>query len=104
MYSEETRYAPGPRFGGQPARDLPVQESVGCGCGGGNGATLLPLDLTDVKLGDLPIAMAYVPPQKWRDIFEPDAALREGTLFKELALPFTAGQGSGCGCKGGSHG
>lgn len=104
MYSEETRYAPGTRFGGQQARDLPVQGSVGCGCGGENGAALLPPDLTDVKLGDLPIAMAYVPPQKWQNIFDVDAALREGTLFKELALPFTGGQSSGCGCKGGSHG
>lgn len=103
MYSEETRYAQGPRIGGTPARDLPVQESVGCGNAAGGGAALLPSDLGGVKLGDLPIAMAYVPPQKWCDIFEPDAALREGTQFRELALPFTGGR-SGCGCKGGSRG
>lgn len=37
-----------------------------------------------------PIAMAYVPWQKWRMLYEPKEALKRGTLFKELDLPFEA--------------
>lgn len=100
MYSEKTRYAPASGYG-----DLPPRETERCGCtGGGNGgAVLLPADMSEARLGDLPIAMAYVPPQKWREVLEPDAALREGTQFRELALHFTGSRpenGRGGGCRG----
>lgn len=36
-----------------------------------------------------PIAMAYVPWQSFKDIYEPAKALMKGTIFKELDLPFT---------------
>ena len=36
----------------------------------------------------LPIAMAYVPWQKWKKIYSEDVALTRGTLFPELDLPF----------------
>ncbi len=36
----------------------------------------------------LPLAMAYVPRQKWRNAYSPDEALARGTLFAELDLPF----------------
>lgn len=39
---------------------------------------------------DMPIAMAYVPWQQWRKIYEPKDALKRGTIFKELDLPFEA--------------
>lgn len=45
-----------------------------------------PID--DMK--DMPIAMAYVPWQQWRMIYEPKEALKRGTIFKELDLPFEA--------------
>lgn len=35
-----------------------------------------------------PTVMAYVPWQQWGDLYDPDCALREGTLFKELNLIF----------------
>lgn len=38
---------------------------------------------------DMPIAMAYVPWQMWRDLYPPDEAFHCGTIFKELNLPFT---------------
>ena len=41
--------------------------------------------LADVRL---PIAMAYVPWQKWRDVMKPHDAIRRGTIFEELSLPF----------------
>ena len=39
-------------------------------------------------LSKMPIAMAYVPFQQWRDIYNLDYALERGTIFKELDLPF----------------
>lgn len=41
------------------------------------------------NIEDMPIAMAYVPYQQWRNIYEPREALKRGTIFKELDLPFT---------------
>jgi hypothetical protein len=37
------------------------------------------------------VAMAYVPWQLLEDAYEPEVALRHGTLFPELYKPFTAG-------------
>lgn len=39
-------------------------------------------------LEDLPIAMAYVPWQKWRNLCKPCNALRMGTIFEDLYKPF----------------
>lgn len=39
-------------------------------------------------LEDLPIAMAYVPWQKWRNVCKPNNALRMGTIFEDLYKPF----------------
>lgn len=36
----------------------------------------------------LPLAMAYVPRQKWRNAYSPEEALSRGTMFAELDLPF----------------
>ena len=36
----------------------------------------------------MPLAMAYVPMQKWRNIYEADVGLDRGTMFCELDLPF----------------
>ena len=44
----------------------------------------------DVKNVDsLPLAMAYVPWQKWQNIYKPENALYAGTIFQDLDLPFT---------------
>ena len=40
------------------------------------------------QLDNLPLAMAYVPMQKWRNIYEADVGLDRGTMFCELDLPF----------------
>ena len=39
-------------------------------------------------LSGLPLAMAYVPMQKWNETYEPAMALARGTLFPELDKPF----------------
>ena len=59
-----------------------------------------------MMINQKPIAMAYVPWQKFKDIYEPPKALMVGTIFKELDLPFTGKPmmpmhrkgGSNCGC------
>lgn len=37
------------------------------------------------------LAMAYVPVQQWQDLYEPEEALRRGTIFRQLDLPFEGG-------------
>lgn len=37
---------------------------------------------------NFPLAMAYVPMQGWSQTYEPSVALRQGTIFPELDMPF----------------
>ncbi|PHV69633.1 hypothetical protein CS063_14830 [Sporanaerobium hydrogeniformans] len=46
------------------------------------------------EIQELPIAMAYVPWQQWKDLYEPKEAFKRGTLFKQLDLPFYGGKGT----------
>ncbi len=58
-------------------------------------------DLPPAPINDKPhhhhepmvLAMSYVPVQKWQDLYEPEEALRNGTIFRELRLPFEGGMG-----------
>lgn len=43
------------------------------------------------------LAMAYLPYQKWDDLYEPAEALQNATLFRELNKPFLAGRRGGNG-------
>ena len=38
-----------------------------------------------------PLAMAYVPMQRWCHTYEPAVGLQRGTIFPELDLPFLGG-------------
>ena len=49
----------------------------------------------DVHWHDMPIAMAYVPKQKYGHIFDLSKGLEVGTIFPELCKPF-CGKGGGC--------
>ena len=40
----------------------------------------------------LPLAMAYVPWQKWRELYTPEVGLQRGTIFAELDKPFLGGE------------
>lgn len=40
---------------------------------------------------ELPLAIATVPMQKWRLTYAPEKALKAGTMFAELNLPFVGG-------------
>ena len=35
-----------------------------------------------------PLAMSYVPMQKFRNLYNPDVAYKVGTIFKELDFPW----------------
>ncbi len=41
----------------------------------------------------LPLAMAYMPIQKWEALYDNDVALSRGTLFQKLDLPFLGKKG-----------
>ena len=38
-----------------------------------------------------PLAMAYFAYQRFNDLYEPETALTEGTIFRKLDKPFEAG-------------
>ena len=48
--------------------------------------------LNSACIDSLPLAMAYVPMQKWKTIYNNDVALNRGTIFPELDLPFLGGR------------
>lgn len=39
------------------------------------------------------LAMAYVPSQRWQDLYEPEEGFPRGTIFRQLDLPFEGGAG-----------
>lgn len=45
------------------------------------------LQCGDATLSDKPLGYAYVPIQRWRMLYNPENALKAGTLFEELYLP-----------------
>ena len=44
-------------------------------------------------LSEYPLAMAYVPWQYFNTVYEPDCALKHGTIFPELNKPFLGKRG-----------
>lgn len=59
-------------------------------------------DLYDKCIDKLPLAMAYVPFQKWRKVLDASAGLAAGTIFQELIMPFY-GDKNMCGMRGDRH-
>ncbi len=47
----------------------------------------------DWSMEHFPLAMAYVPMQQFKRIYELEEALQYGTIFPELNKPFTGGKG-----------
>ena len=46
------------------------------------GAVMLP------EMQPMVLAMCYVPPQMWTDLYDPDVGLCRGTIFPALDKPF----------------
>jgi len=61
------------------------------GCCPNNNGTDMGLNFDNMKLGDLPLAMSYVPFQRWQSTYPLEKALQRGTIFPELDLPFKGG-------------
>lgn len=40
------------------------------------------------NMADMPLAMAYVPWQRWQNIYDAEKGFCRGTIFQELDLPF----------------
>ena len=76
----------------------------GCGCTGENGNGVIgnayPCGENGVEGRSL--AMVYASLQPWRNTYDPATALRRGTLFRELDLPFIGGEKTdrGGNCRG----
>ena len=52
-------------------------------------ATSCPVEISRKDaLYDMPLAMAYVPWQRWQNIYDAEKGLCNGTIFQELNLPF----------------
>lgn len=78
-------------YSGRPMNSRNISRNVDTDCG------CRPKPSSPVKcdpLQGMPLAMAYVPWQEWRNIYNQEKALQRGTIFEELDLPF---QGRG-GC------
>ena len=63
-------------------------DTASCGCRRQNSR-----DRASCSVDGCPLAMAYVPWQMWRDIYEPCKALETGTIFAELDKPFLGMRG-----------
>ena len=59
---------------------------MSCGCN--DGADAMPAVVHSWGLVDHPLAMVYSPLQEFCELYELDEALKCGTLFKQLDLPF----------------
>ncbi len=48
--------------------------------------------VSEDRLSGMPIAMGYVPWQKWKQTYSLEQGLTRGTIFPELDLPFVMGR------------
>ena len=73
-----------------------LRQRGGCSCDGMTGK-ICPTNKWGVK--DYPLASLYAPIQGFKSLYEPELALKHGTLFEELDLPFMGDsvyKGGGC--------
>ncbi len=90
---------------GNDTRQQRMESDDGCGCGNDTRQqrSRMPERCSDTResdevkacrcreedeLGGMPLAMAYVPWQKWCDIYEPQEGFARGTVFAQLDKPF----------------
>lgn len=51
------------------------------------------MNMSQENMDRMPVAMAYVPWQNFNKTYEPQKALKVGTIFPELDKPFTGRNG-----------
>ncbi len=88
-------------------RNMGSYQNPQCGCGVTpvvEAGTEKRCDKDDYEkcIDKLPLAMAYVPFQKWRKVHDASAGLAAGTIFQELHMPFY-GDRNMCGMRGDRH-
>ncbi len=66
-----------------------TRQSNNCRCT--NNVHMMPSARSNGGCAELPLAIATVPMQKWRALYEPCEALTVGTIFSELNLPYRMG-------------
>lgn len=74
---------PMPPFPGMPGRPMPPQGVSGFPSQGGQGGRFPEYT---------PPGMGYVPMQQWGQVYSPEQAFRQGTIFPELDYPFMMGR------------
>ncbi len=60
--------------------------------------TVYKMKKNDEIWSNMPVAMAYVPRQHYNQMFDLGKALKMGTIFPELCLPF-CGKRRNCSCR-----
>lgn len=82
-----------------PSQNYMRQNSCGCAVSGNQMQMRQQMVGKDGRsrdcLSEMPVAMAYVPWQEWRGIFDLEKGFCCGTIFEELHKPF---QGMGVRC------
>lgn len=83
MYMNDSARQPLPQAMAQvPPRNCRCNRNLRC-----------PKMMDDGRLFEYPIAMAYVPWQKFHNLYEPERALCRGTMFQDLDLEFLGKRG-----------
>ncbi|MBQ8185146.1 MAG: spore coat associated protein CotJA [Lachnospiraceae bacterium] len=59
-------------------------------------ASSCPMPYSTMDMDRFPVAMLYVPWQKWNQTYELDRGLKAGTIFPELDKPFRGIRKGGC--------
>ncbi|MDY3250844.1 MAG: spore coat associated protein CotJA [Candidatus Choladocola sp.] len=63
------------------------QHRRNCGCGPSGSGPVASV-YKHLEESGVPLAMGYVPFQRWDGLFSPERGLRFGTMFPELCKPF----------------
>lgn len=80
MYNRYNRNMGAYQSGHRGSCAAPIHDSKRCGCDNN--------DVLDDCINNFPLAMAYVPMQKWRKVFDACTGLQHGTIFEELVKPW----------------
>ncbi|MCR5792821.1 MAG: spore coat associated protein CotJA [Lachnospiraceae bacterium] len=77
-----------------------VKQDCGCSPSGED----ISIYNSDIFRKDIPLAMSYVPWQKWEQINDSNTGFSRGTIFNQLYLPFAPGYSNAgnCGKRGDS--
>ena len=90
----------------RPQMPVPPCMNTNCSCACNGGQNIQPRPIRPIQpaapafrtsvcedqITGMPIAMAYVPWQKWKQTYSLEQGISRGTIFPELDLPFVMGR------------